>query len=357
MPMKGKTIYLARVVYSISWFYLSPEIPYILSKYNVSSSLAGFIPFSFFIGSGTMQLPSAFISTKIGLRNSMTLGLLIMSISAFLVSTSSTFFQVVLFYFLGGVGASLFFSSGGALLAELNKDKLGRVMGLYNASFSLGGIIGLNWVFLDQLLGFKFATTLLSAITLLSAFTNLRLPNYFPNWEVIRNVKVLYFGIATSGVWGVYYVVGELFPTFAHEYLHVSDVEGGVVTSLLLVSSLVGGLLGFLGDRGNKVKLLLFSSVMGVLPSLLLYTNLYVIGIVTLGVFNELAISILYSIVAVETKGLNSSVGLAEVNSLNIVLGTWLEPLASFSGHLAWVIVDVAALLPLLVVFKAIRTY
>jgi ACDE family multidrug resistance protein len=350
--MKGKSIYVARVIYSISWFYLAPYIPYIIYKFNIQASLAGFVPFAFFIGSGTMQVPSAYLSTKIGLRNTLCLGLLTMSISSLAVGLSFTFFQLLVFYFIGGIGASMFFSSGGAIIAELNKNNLSRLMGLYNAAFSIGGIIGLNWIFFDKALSFTYASLLLSLLTLISLLINIKVPNVKPTWKTIRNRNVLYLGISTSGVWGIYYAIGELFPNFAFDFLHISIVESGEIASLLLFSSFVGGLLGFIGDKIGKLKGLIISSLIGIFPSLLLYTKFFIIGIIILGIFNELAISIMYSIVALEAKGANTGIGLAEVNSLNIILGTWLDPLATFIGFYSWITLVLISVIPLVLIRK-----
>ncbi|AWR98201.1 MFS transporter [Acidianus sulfidivorans JP7] len=349
--MKGYSIIFARIIYSISWFYLAPAIPMLVSKFKIAESLAGFIPFSFFLGSGIMQLPAAFISSKIGTKRTLILGLIIMSISSALVGLSDDFYQVLIFYFIGGVGASMFFSTGAAILAFLNEKNLGKALGLYNAAFSLGGIIGLNWIFLYNSIGFRFSTLLLSAITLIAAIFNLNKPNYKPNWNFIKDKNSLIVGISTSGVWGIYYVIGELFPDFAKIYLHLQVIQGSEFTALLLISSMIGGLLGFLSDRFNKIKLLLISSLLGVLPSLLLYTKIYLIGIIILGIFNELAISVEYAI-ASNNKSINASITLAEVNSINILLGSLFEPISSILGYNVWILESIICLLPLFLIRK-----
>lgn len=218
--MKGLTILFSRVVYAISWFYLAPEIPKILTYYHQPNSLAGIVPFSFFLGSGVMQVPSAYLGTRIGQRNSLVLGLLIMSGSAFSVALSDTFLSILLSYFIGGVGASMFFSSGGAILSSLNRSRLSFSLGLYNALFCVGGFIGLNWALVYNLTGFKIGAILVGVMTLASAMTNLGLPNQKPTWSIVRNRNVIVLGIATAGVWGIYYAVGELLPTFMVLYEH-----------------------------------------------------------------------------------------------------------------------------------------
>jgi MFS family permease len=342
--VKGIRIIIARIIYAIHWFYLAPLIPYLINKLDIPIQLAGLIPFSFFLGSGIMQVPSAYISTRIGLRNTLLVGLLVMSISPLMVSYSRTFSELLLSYLIDGIGASMFFSTGGGMLAFLNKDSPAFALGIYNAAFALGGLIGLNWylIFKNDILLFY----ILSFLTLISLIINICNPNLKPKWNIIKDYRIILLGISISGIWGVYYVIGELYPTFAFYYMHLNITNSSLFTSFLLISSAVGGLLTFMADkRVKKFNLLIVSSILGTLPSLLLYTNIYYAGIIITGIFNELAISVMYSIIAVLQKGENSTMGLALVNSLNILIGMNFEPLASYFGYYMWIIVNIVGLM------------
>ncbi|PVU78381.1 MFS transporter [Sulfolobus islandicus] len=340
--MKGIKIIVARVIYAIHWFYLAPLIPFLASKLNLSLQIVGLIPFSFFLGSGITQVPSAYLSTKIGLRNTLLLGLIIMSISPLLISFSSNFIELLIFYLTDGIGASMFFSTGGGILASLNRDSPGLALGIYNASFAVGGLIGLNWY---TMFGNYLSFYGLSILTFLSLIINLNNPNLKPSWKIIRDNRIVILGISIAGIWGVYYVIGELYPTFAYYYLHLNLVDSSLFTSLLLISSVIGGSLTFLADRKiKKFNLLIISSLLGSVPSLLLYTKVYLLGIVITGIFNELAISVLYSIIASLQRDANATMGLAVVNSLNILIGMNFEPLASYSGYYMWIVVNIIGL-------------
>ncbi len=349
--MKGYSIFFARVIYAISWFYLAPAIPYIITNFKVPLNMAGLIPFSFFLGSGSMQIPSAFISSKLGSRNTLVLGLFIMSLSAFLVGTSRDFMQILIFYFTAGVGASMFFSTGAAILAYLNEKIVTTALGIYNSMFALGGILGLNWIILDEKLGFFQSSVILSILTAFAAIINLNKPNLTMNWKIIKDKNSFIIGVASAGVWGIYYVVGELFPSFAKFYLNIQILQSSELTSILLLSSMLGGLLGFLGDKMDRIKLLIISSVLGSIPALLLYTKYYILGIIIMGIFNEFSISIVYAIASVG-KGINSGISLAEVNSLNILIGSTFEPIGSFTGNMIWIITTILSLIPLILLKK-----
>ncbi len=353
--MKGIRIIVARIIYAIHWFYLAPLIPYFITKFNIPVELSGIIPFSFFLGTGIMQLPSAYISSKLGLRNTLLLGLGIMSLSPLLIGFSNSFYFILISYLIDGIGASMFFSTGGGILAFLNTNSPGLVLGIYNSAFALGGLIGLNW---SLILGGKLPFYVLSLISFISLLLNINNPNLKPNWKIVKDYRILIIGISFAGIWGVYYAIGELYPTFAYYYLHVNLISSSLFTSLLLVSSMIGGSLAFLADRRgiSKFNLFIISSLLGSLPSLIFYTNLYVIGIIITGIFNELALSVMYSIIALLQKGANTTVGLALVNSINILIGMNFQLIASYSGFYMWYVVNTIGILMLLIIFTVRRS-
>ncbi|TRM98224.1 MFS transporter, partial [Sulfolobus sp. F1] len=79
------------------------------------------------------------------------------------------------------------------------------------------------------------------------------------------------------------------------------------------------------------------------------------IGIIIIGIFNELALSVMYSIIALLQKGANTTVGLALVNSINILIGMNFQLIASYSGFYMWYVVNVIGILMLLLIFTVRR--
>lgn len=351
--MKGYPILMARAIYGISWFFLSPYIPYLLKDFSAPSYFANLIPLSFFISAAIMQIPASIISTKLGMKNTYTLGLIIMGASDALIGLSKNIYEVIALYGLTGFGASFFFSSAGGTLAALNEGRTLLVMGLYNAMFSLGGILGLNWGLLDEIIGFRLSSILLGILTIFAGVIN-----YFSNYvnlkgdfRVLKNKKVILIASLTAGVWGSYYVVSEYFPSFAYYVFHKSSVIIGSISSILLLSSFIGGSSSFIMNRLKERDRIVISSLLGVLPVLLLY-NYFFIGLVILGVFNEMSISIIYAYVIKEVGSENSSLALAETNSLQIGLGSLelLLPYVSLTN--LWYLVALISILPLIVLFK-----
>lgn len=352
--MKGYPILFARAIYGASWFFLSPYIPYILHMFSSPKYFANLIPLSFFITAAIMQLPSGIISTKLGMKRTYTLGLFIMGISDFLIGLSSNIYEVLILYAMTGFGASFFFSSAGGTLAVINEGQTILAMGFYNAMFSVGGIIGLNWGFLDSMLGFSKASFLLGILTIIAGVVNYfsSYTNVKPDFKVLKNRKVFLVAFGTAGVWGSYYVVSEFFPSFSYYVLRVSSIIIGSISSILVISSAIGGLFTFIlsAIKSDKLRIAL-ASVLGTLPVLLLY-NYFILGLIIMGAFNEIAISVIYAYAIKEVRSENSSLALAEVNSIQIGLGMLELLLPYVSLQMLWYLVAFVSLIPLLLLLK-----
>ena len=354
--MKGYPIFFARIIYGISWFFLSPYIPYLLKDFSAPSYFANLIPLSFFISAAIMQIPAGIISTKLGMKLTYTIGLIIMGISDMLIGLSENVYEVIALYGLTGFGASFFFSSAGGTLAVMNEGRTLLIMGLYNAMFSVGGILGLNWGFFDSLIGFRFSSILLGVLTLLAGVVNyfMRYSNYKGNFHVLKNRNVILVASTTAGVWGTYYVVSEYFPSFSYYIFHKSSILVGSISSILLLSSFVGGSLSFIMNKLEERTRVFLSSLLGVIPVLLLY-NYFILGLIILGIFNEMAISIIYAYVIREVRSENSSLALAETNSIQIGLGSLELLLPYLSLNDLWYLVCIISLLPLVVLIKVLK--
>ena len=354
--MKGYPIFIARIIYGISWFFLSPYIPYLLKNFAAPSYFSSLIPLSFFISAAIMQIPAGIISTKLGMKLTYTIGLMIMGISDILIGLSENVYEVIILYGLTGFGASFFFSSAGGTLAVMNEGRTLLVMGLYNGMFSVGGILGLNWGFFDSLIGFRFSSILLGGLTLLAGIVNyfMHYVNFKGNFHVLKNRKVVLVASTTAGVWGAYYVVSEYFPSFSYYIFHESSIVVGSISSILLLSSFVGGSLSFIMNKVEERTRILVSSLLGVLPVLLLY-NYFIPGLIILGIFNEMTISIIYAYVIKEVSSENSSLALAVTNSIQIGLGSLELLLPYLSLNYLWYLVVIVSLFPLVILTKVLK--
>ncbi|MBP1358186.1 MAG: MFS transporter [Sulfolobus sp.] len=359
MKIKGLIILVSRLIYSISWFFLSPIISSLLHKYNLPIYYSSLVPISFFIGSAIMQVPAALLSTKIGMKITYSLGLIIMGITDTLIAFANSFSEIILLYGLTGVGSGLFFSSSGGTLASLYPKKSATVMGVYNALYGIGGAIGLEWGLVDKIMGFFYSTLLLGLLTLVLGIINMlsNYTNYKPDIKLALNKNVILIALGTAGAWGEFYAISELYPSFANFVLGKSSIIYGVITSVLLYSTVIGGFMSFIMDifKKHRIPGLVVTTLLGIIPALTLYTNYFIAGMAVLGFFNQISISLAYAL-AVETVGVeNSSLALGELNALQIGIGTLIVFISSLNLALSWYTSVIISLLFMIFIIPFVR--
>jgi len=86
---------------------LGPLIPDIINDFNLSLTLAGFLPFSFFIAYAVMSIPTGFLIEKFKEKTIMILAFFISFIGALLFATNSNFTFALLSLFLMGAGVAM----------------------------------------------------------------------------------------------------------------------------------------------------------------------------------------------------------------------------------------------------------
>ncbi|ADN51587.1 MFS transporter [Vulcanisaeta distributa] len=348
-------IMLARVIYSAYWFYLAPALPIISIEFKVNKALLGLVPFAFIVGAASFQIPAGIIASRLGNAKTAGLGLFAMAITGLLIPFSTNFYEVLILRLIAGIGAALFFSTGAAILSTAYPERVGTLLGIYNAAFGLGSGIGLAWGITYAFLGWRLSTLLLSAVGVPLALTVFFVQSGYIHSPRIRFSRdAVIIGIATSGFWGTYITAGNLLPTYAVGRglpLYVSSL----LTSIMLFSSIFGGLSGRIIDAiKNRVLLIVVLTIVGTVP-LITIPTLNVAAIVIagglMGFTNELALTAAYALVA---RHENPTLSLATLNALNMIIGMWLSILFTetmvISYSLPWILMILIslALLPLL---------
>ena len=102
---------------------IGPLVPDIISAFNLSLSMAAFLPFSFFIAYGVMSIPSGFLVEYIGEKKVMILAFLISSIGALTFSINPSYSLYVLSLFLIGSGMAMLQVSINPLLRNIGGEK------------------------------------------------------------------------------------------------------------------------------------------------------------------------------------------------------------------------------------------
>ncbi len=361
-------ILFSRFIYSLNWFVISPALPLIASSGYMQKWMIGLIPLIFFLFTGLFQIPSGIVSNKLGAPATFTAGLILLSLGNILLILYQNFEWVLLTRALSGFGAALFFASAGAVLIELKPDKPGFMMGMYNVAFALGGGAGLLWGVVHEMVGWKSGMLIAGVSGIISAAIGY-LPTHnnknigrFSVTDAINQLldrNILKVSLAFTGTWGAYFATGLLLPTYLQLELRQGLAISGTESTPLLFASIFGGLSAAIYDKIKRKKLLLlFSGLLSVLPASLFGFRegiLIIPALLTLGFFNEMAISICYAHANYASPE-KKAASFAAMNTIQILIGMMLLPLvtwvALFSWFYAWIVMSLIGSLPLAFIIK-----
>jgi hypothetical protein len=124
--------------------------------------------------------------------------------------------------------------------------------------------------------------------------------------------------------------VTELFPTYVYLAYNVPPSESSLIETLATLASAAGGFSLLLSRKSLVGPLqVLAVSALGVAPAVLIYfKELWAIGLLLLGFFNEMAISVIYAYTLSLSGQRSGTLGLAIINSGEILGGVALFALA-----------------------------
>lgn len=102
---------------------IGPLVPDIINAFNLSLSMAAFLPFSFFLAYGVMSIPSGFLVEYIGEKKVMVLAFFISFCGALIFSINPNYLFYILSLFLIGTGMAMLQVSINPLLRNIGGEK------------------------------------------------------------------------------------------------------------------------------------------------------------------------------------------------------------------------------------------
>ncbi|WP_274376798.1 MFS transporter [Acidilobus saccharovorans] len=333
---------MTRLVYSMQWYVLAPAMLQILSEYGAPSWLSGVLPLVFIAGAASTQLVSVALSARIGARNTFVIGLAILSLSDIMIYFASSAWEAVMLRFIAGLGTGLFFAPAGFVLVNISDSSSASLMGLYNATFNLGGLAALAWGVVDGLLGWRLGTLvagLLGIVMDVASATVIKFngrpagagPRARSSWT-----DLLIVGAAGAGSFGTSYAFGFLLPSMAQLSFGASPFGSGSLTLLMFAGAALGGFLAVWVPASWARSRRLVSILLAVssISYLMIYSRSFVFFLAASfinGFLVDLAFSIYYAY-AVERYGRDqSALSLAFINMANMAVSLWIFPLAGYA--------------------------
>ena len=280
----GGLILWAHLAAGLNFQAISPVLPLITEKYDISHTMAGLLLSVSLIMIGFLGLPASIFVTRLELKRVYTLSLFLMGLLT-LSALSPGFEGLLALRIAYGLGLATMIPATAPLVMQWFGPKERPIMiSLDIAAMTVGMTVSLAGAApLASSLGWQGVLGLFGGLALAGAFAWLfwgrlrasvgdsdppmRWGDIVP---VLRDRTVLLLGFADAAVFGLFVVLMGWLPTFYNETRDMSLTEAGFITSMLPFMGVVAVLLGgFIHTRiGSKRLLLIVPGAMAGLGAL-----------------------------------------------------------------------------------------
>ena len=272
---------LAVVAFFVALGYgmIIPAIPLFAKTFQVNNAQIGAIISAFALARFAMGLPAGKLIDIFGERRVQTTGLFLVALSSFAAGMAQSYWQLLLFRALGGIGSVMFSVSASSLLMRSVDDSIrGRAQSTYNGGFLIGGIAGPAVGGILSLISlrvpfFVYGFTLLCGSFVTSFFlSEKRLGRSIKNKQdlqeriLLKDALKSYPYVAAMAIaflsnWVLFGLRNSILPLFAKENLGASNTTLGLgFTVAAVVQGIALVYVGKLSDfRGRKFALMIGS--------------------------------------------------------------------------------------------------
>ena len=133
----------ANVLIALGYGVVAPVLPELARHFGVSISAATFVITAFAAMRLCAAPPAGLLVQRLGERRIYVAGLVIVALSTAACAAAHTYWQLLIFRALGGIGSTMFFVSALALMIRMSPhDARGRVAGMFSGGFLVGSVIG-----------------------------------------------------------------------------------------------------------------------------------------------------------------------------------------------------------------------
>lgn len=273
LPREAWVLIGANVVAALGYGVVSPVLPVYARTFGVSIDAVTFAITLFSVMRLFFAPPSGLLVQRLGERPIYVAGLVIVAVSTGMCAFVQTYWELLVFRAIGGIGSTMFFISALGLMIRISPpDARGRVAGLFATSFLVGMVGGPLLGSLTAGFGLRapfFVYGMAMLLTAVVVFYTLRrstlsAPAEQVHTEVTMRAALAHRAYRSALVsnfatgWSVYGLRMAVVPLF------ISDVmgRGPRMTGLVLAVFAVGNLIvvmpsGYLSDRIGRRSLLI----------------------------------------------------------------------------------------------------
>ncbi|UXA19485.1 MFS transporter [Mycobacterium sp. SMC-4] len=143
LPREVWVLVVANVVVALGYGVVAPVLPQYARHFGVSISAATFVITAFAVMRLVGAPPAGLLVQRLGERHVYISGLIIVAVSTAACAFAQTYWQLLLFRSLGGIGSAMFTVSSLGLMIRISPpDARGRVAGLFSSGFMIGSVGG-----------------------------------------------------------------------------------------------------------------------------------------------------------------------------------------------------------------------
>ena len=143
LPAEVWVLVAANAVIAIGYGVVAPVLPQYARNFGVSIAAATFVITAFALMRLVGAPPAGLLVQRFGERRIYIAGLLIVALSTAACAFAETYWQLLLFRSLGGLGSAMFSVSSFGLMIRISPpDARGRVAGLFTSAFLVGSVSG-----------------------------------------------------------------------------------------------------------------------------------------------------------------------------------------------------------------------
>ena len=143
LPREVWVLIASNAVIALGYGVVSPVLPQYARNFGVSISAATFVITAFAAMRLCFAPPTGLLIQRLGERRVYVSGILIVAVTTGACAFAQTYWQLLVFRSLGGIGSTMFFVSALGLMIRISpEDARGRVAGMFSTSFLLGSVGG-----------------------------------------------------------------------------------------------------------------------------------------------------------------------------------------------------------------------
>ena len=290
LPGEVWVLIVSNAVIALGYGVVAPVLPAYARHFGVSISAATFVITAFALMRLFFAPASGMLIQRLGERRVYVNGLIIVALSTGACAFAQSYWQLLLFRSLGGIGSTMFFVSALGLMIRVSpEDARGRVAGMFSSAFLIGSVGGPVLGSLTAGLGLNAPFLIYGGALLIAAavvFVSLRhstlaapAPDEGPKVTVrtaLRNRAyraALLSNFATG--WSAFGLRIALVPLFITEVFH----RGSGIAGLALATFAIGNVSavipsGYLSDRvGRRLLLMIGLTAAGISTVLVGFTD------------------------------------------------------------------------------------